>query len=127
MSITAPGADGKGRAERSRAEPGVTLRMSGTERGIALFLCPVSSAGLRAATARTGLGGRGERRVGCAAGVGTAASPAERDGTPIPGPTTVTYERRRVSFTTKNKIKKRSEQNAAGVAEGEPLRGPAAR
>lgn len=67
VSITAPGADGKGRAERSRAEPGVTLRMSGTERGIAPFLRPVSSAGLRAATARTGLGGRGELRVGCAA------------------------------------------------------------
>lgn len=41
------------RAEPSRAEPGVTLRMSGTEKGgIAPFLQPASTAGLRAAPVR---------------------------------------------------------------------------
>lgn len=114
--------EGKSRAEPSRARShAADVRHREGDRSLPPFRI---QRGLRAATARTGLGGRGQRRVGCAAGVGTASSPAERNGTPISGPTTVTHEHRSVSFTTKNKIKKRSERNAAGVAEDEPLRGP---
>lgn len=78
VSITAPGAgrrEGKGRAEPGRAEPGVTLRMSGNQKGIAPFLRHRAAAGLRAAPARRGARWPRGLHVGVRCGSGAAGSP----------------------------------------------------
>lgn len=105
-----------GREEPSGAEPSPASRCG----------CPAPRGGSLPSSVPYPARGCGLPRPGRgSAAAGSCASGAlQRDGTPIPGPTTVRHERRSVSFTTKNKIKKPSKRNAAGVAEGEPLRGP---
>lgn len=117
-------ADGKGRAEPGRAEPGVTLRMSGNEKGIAPFLRHGAAAGLRAAPARPGARWpRGSARRGALRERVPPAAPAVRAGSPgnpSPGPPEPRIARRRwsVPFADKNinKIKFKSAENGKQAA-----------
>lgn len=110
-------ADGKGRAEPSRAEPGVTLRMSGTGRGLLPSSSPHPPRGCglsrlgRGASAAAGprspsrRSRRGPGRSGCAAGAGTSGRLAGAGWDPLsPGPPNPQSSRRRssISFAEKN-------------------------
>lgn len=128
------------RAEPSRAEPGVTLRMSGTEKGgIAPFLQPASTAGLRAApvrppgrrrprgfAARTAATGGGRARRGALrARVPPGASPVRGRHPPPPAPGhQIPKAPAGVRAFPSPKIKRRK-RKATGRAAGEPLPGPA--